>query len=205
MSSIKRPRPPFRRSRSTIAVILLVAVALVGAAAFLSLGNLLPAASSTDARALTAPDVVYGDVADSVTVFDDDVPAVTMLDEDLLAALRRAATDAAAEQITFYVTSGWRSPAFQGQLLREAVVTYGSADEAARWVATAETSPHVDGDAVDIGRWDSMTWLSEHGATYGLCQVYANEPWHYELRPDAAVVGCPEMFQDPTHDPRMQR
>lgn len=205
MPSTTRSRTPSRRRRSAIAVILVVAVALVGVAAVLAWGNLLPAASAPDTHALTAPDVVYGDVADGVTVFDDDVPAVTMLDEDLLVALRRAATDAAAEEITFYVTSGWRSPAFQSQLLREAVVTYGSADEAARWVATAETSPHVVGDAVDIGRWDSMTWLSEHGDAYGLCQVYANEPWHYELRLDAAVVGCPEMFDDPTHDPRMQR
>ncbi|WP_399173825.1 hypothetical protein [Streptomyces sp. WAC 05379] len=32
---------------------------------------------------------------------------------------------------------------------------YGSEDEAARWGATATTSPHVAGDAVDIGRSDA--------------------------------------------------
>ena len=48
-------------------------------------------------------------------------------------------------------------------------------------------------------------WLSEHGAAYGLCQIYGNEPWHYELRPEAVDHGCPPMYADPTHDPRMQR
>jgi D-alanyl-D-alanine carboxypeptidase len=46
-------------------------------------------------------------------------------------------------------------------------------------------------------------WLSEHGAAYGLCQIYRNEPWHFELRPEAIESGCPRMFPDPTHDPRM--
>jgi hypothetical protein len=63
----------------------------------------------------------------------------------------------------------------------------------------------VSGDAVDIGPSDAATWLSEHGAAYGLCQIYGNEPWHYELRPDAVDQGCPPMYADPTHDPRMQR
>ena len=82
---------------------------------------------------------------------------------------------------------------------------YGSEEEAARWVATADTSAHVSGDAVDIGPADASAWLSEHGAEYGLCQIYGNEPWHFELRPEAIDDGCPPMYADPTHDPRMQR
>ena len=66
------------------------------------------------------------------------------------------------------------------------------------------TSAHVSGDAVDIGPVDATAWLSEHGAEYGLCQIYGNEPWHYELRPEAIDHGCPPMYADPTHDPRMQ-
>jgi hypothetical protein len=31
--------------------------------------------------------------------------------------------------------------------------------------------------------------LSEHGAQHGLCQIYSNEPWHYELRPEAIDHG----------------
>ena len=90
--------------------------------------------------------------------------------------------------IEFYVNSGWRSPEYQDQLLREAVSKYGSEEEAARWVATADTSAHVSGDAIDIGPFDATAWLSEHGAEYGLCQIYGNESWHYELRPGRSVV-----------------
>ena len=50
-----------------------------------------------------------------------------------------------------------------------------------------------------------MAWLSEYGAAYGLCQTYGDEPWHYELRPDAADHGCPREYADPTHDPRLQQ
>jgi hypothetical protein len=146
-----------------------------------------------------------GVVPDGTTVFDDEIPGVASLDPALLGALRQAATDAADDGVEFFVTSGWRSPEYQNQLLREAVSTYGSEEEAAQWVATADTSPHVSGDAVDIGHFDATAWLSEHGADYGLCQIYSNEPWHYELRPAAIDHACPPMYADPTHDPRMQR
>ncbi|TQM43452.1 D-alanyl-D-alanine carboxypeptidase-like protein [Pseudonocardia cypriaca] len=146
-----------------------------------------------------------GVVPDGVTVSDDEFAAVAELDPALLKAVRRAAKAAARNGVTFYVNSGWRSPAYQNQLLREALAEYGSEKEAARWVATADTSPHVSGDAVDIGKSDAAAWLSEHGAEYGLCQIYRNEPWHFELRPDAADGGCPRMYADPTHDPRMQK
>jgi LAS superfamily LD-carboxypeptidase LdcB len=72
-------------------------------------------------------------------------------------------------------------------------------------VATPDTSAHVSGDAVDIGPNRAAAWLSEHGAAYGLCQIYANEPWHYELRTDAADRGCPPMYADAAHDPRSRR
>ena len=152
-----------------------------------------------------APGEADGAVPDGTTVFDDEIPGVANLDPALLGALRQAATDAADDGVEFFVDSGWRSPEYQNQLLREAVSEYGSEDEAARWVATAETSPHVSGDAVDIGHSDATAWLSEHGAEYGLCQIYSNEPWHYELRPEAIDHGCPPMYADPTHDPRMQQ
>jgi hypothetical protein len=38
-----------------------------------------------------------------------------------------------------------------------------------------------------------MEWMSAHGAAFGLCQVYANEPWHFELTADP-VGGCPPML-----------
>jgi zinc D-Ala-D-Ala carboxypeptidase len=146
-----------------------------------------------------------GAVPDGTTVFDDEIPGVANLDPDLLSALRQAATAAADGGVEFFVDSGWRSPKYQQQLLNEAVSKYGSIEEAARWVATPSTSAHVAGDAVDIGRSNATAWLSEHGAQYGLCQTYGNEPWHYELRPEAIDHGCPAMYADPTRDPRMQR
>jgi len=146
-----------------------------------------------------------GAVPDGATVFDDDIPGVANLGSDLLGALRQAATDAADDRVEFFVESGWRSPEYQAQLLREAVSEYGSEAEAARWVATPSTSAHVSGDAVDIGPSDATAWLSAHGAEYGLCQIYGNEPWHYELRLEAIDHGCPPTYADPTHDPRMQQ
>jgi LAS superfamily LD-carboxypeptidase LdcB len=138
-------------------------------------------------------------------VFDDTYPAVAKLDPALLGALRKAARDAGGDGIEIYVNSGWRSPAYQEKLLDEAVSEYGSRAEAARWVATPDTSAHVSGDAVDLGPADATAWLSRHGAEYGLCPIYRNEPWHYELRPEAVDHGCPPMYGDPTSDPRMHR
>jgi zinc D-Ala-D-Ala carboxypeptidase len=144
-----------------------------------------------------------GVLPDGVTVFDDQYPGVANLDADLLQALREAAPDAGDDGIELYVNSGWRSPEYQDQLFREAVSEYGSEEEAARWVATVDTSAHVSGDAVDIGPFDATAWLSEHGAEYGLCQIYGNESWHYELRPLATDRGCPPMYADSTQDRRM--
>ena len=152
-------------------------------------------------RATTEDD---GALPDGATVFDDEYPGIARLDDGLLQALRNAARKAAADGIELDVNSGWRSAEYQNQLLRAAVAEYGSVEEAARWVATADTSPHVSGDAVDIGSVDATTWLSEHGAAYGLCQIYRNEPWHFELRAIAIERGCPRMYADPTQDPRMQ-
>ena len=213
-------RTAARRARSTIlAALVVVSAALVGVLVRQPLASSsFSAASPTAAEPPAHPplDSLHGDhhgalgagdgvVPDGVTVFDDEIPAVAKLDPALLGALRRAATEAAGDGVKLYVDSGWRSPAYQEQLLREAVSEYGSREEAARWVATPNTSAHVSGDAVDIGPSDATAWLSKHGAKYGLCQIYRNERWHYELRPNAIDHGCPPMYADPTHDPRMQQ
>ena len=150
-----------------------------------------------------APGTADGVVPDGVTVFDDHHPAVANLRPALLRALRRAATAAAGNGVEFYVDSGWRSRTYQERLFGQAVSKYGSRAKAAHWVAPPGTSAHESGDAVDIGHSDAMAWLAEHGAKYGLCQTYRNEPWHYELRPEAADHGCPPAYVDPTHDPRI--
>jgi D-alanyl-D-alanine carboxypeptidase len=220
MSDSRPARAAAHRTRSAI----LAALAVVSAVLIGVLGYQWLAVSSSSAtspiaaepRAHRPHDSPHGNrngalgeadgvVPDGVTVFDDEFPAVANLDPDLLGALRQAATDAADDGVELFVDSGWRSSEYQEQLLREAVSKYGSEEEAARWVATADTSAHVSGDAVDIGHDDATAWLSEHGAEYGLCQTYSNEPWHYELRPEAIDDGCPPMYADPTHDPRMQQ
>ena len=145
-----------------------------------------------------------GRLPDQVTAFDTRYPGVTELAPDLLRGLRAASKAAGGHGIEIDVNSGWRSPGYQDLLLQQAVTTYGSADVAARWVATADTSPHVHGDAVDVGPADARAWLALHGAAYGLCRVYDNEPWHYELRAEASAQGCPPTYPDPTYDPRMQ-
>jgi hypothetical protein len=207
----REPARPTRRIR--IRRIRVAGVLVVIAAIAAALGSQLLATSSSTAAstiallrgeqrgALGAAD---GAVPDGTTVFDDEIPGVANLDADLLGALRQAATDAADAGVEFVVDSGWRSPEYQERLLHEAVSKYGSDAEAARWVATPDTSAHVSGDAVDIGPSGAAAWLSEHGAGYGLCRIYGNEPWHYELRPDAIDHGCPPMYADPAHDPRMQ-
>jgi zinc D-Ala-D-Ala carboxypeptidase len=188
------------------------------------LGDQLPASSSSTASPTVVPrsepprapgearsghrgrlGEADGAVPDGTTVFDDEVPGVANLDPALLGALRAAATDAADDGVELFVDSGWRSPEYQERLLHEAILKYGSEQEAARWVATPNTSEHVSGDAVDIGRADAAQWLSAHGAAYGLCRIYGNEPWHYELRPEAIDDSCPPVYADPTHDPRMQQ
>ena len=209
---------PARTTTRRIPGGLVAGLLLVVAAITVALGHqVLASSSSTAASPIDAFQGAFrgehrgalgeagGKVPDGVTVFDDEFPAVANLDPALLEVLRQAARDAGDDGVEFYVTSGWRSPEYQEQLLHEAISEYGSEEEAARWVATPETSPHVSGDAVDIGHSDATAWLSEHGSEYGLCQIYGNEPWHYELRHEAVDHGCPPMYADPTHDPRMQQ
>ncbi|MFA4928447.1 MAG: M15 family metallopeptidase [Patulibacter sp.] len=201
-----------RRSRirwtRVVGVLVLVAAIVVAVGSRLSAS--LPSVTALPSTAVSTLDAFHGGngeadghVPDGTTVFDDDVPAVAKLDRALLDAVRQAATDAADDGITVLVNSGWRTPKYQARLLREAVSTYGSEAEAARWVATAKSSPHVSGDAIDVGPYDAQAWLSEHGAAYGLCRIYDNEPWHYELRRGAVRNGCPPTYADPTADPRM--
>jgi len=190
------------RSRRTLrpaAALVVAAAAIIGLLASPSASSWVTGGQD---GAVTEAD---GVLPDGATVYDDEYPGVANLDPALLRAVRAAAKDAAGHGVGFSVNSGWRSPAYQNQLLREAVAKYGSAAEAARWVSTPDKSAHVSGDAVDIGSVDAAAWLSGNGARYGLCQIYRNESWHFELRPDATRRGCPRMYADPTQDPRMQR
>ncbi len=180
---------------------LLVVIAAIAAA----LGDQLPASPLSMASSSPTAAPPSDGRRDDVVPTPRRIRGGGDLDPDLAGALRRAAAEAAYDGIEFVVKSGRRSPEYQKQLLNEAISKYGSEAEAARWVATPNRSAHVSGDAVDIGPSGATAWLSAHGAQYGLCQIYANEPWHFELRPEAGDHGCPPMYADATHDPRMQQ
>jgi D-alanyl-D-alanine carboxypeptidase len=187
------------------------------AASIAGLGGQLPGALGTPTEVAPNGELVLrpvrsgvlgeadGLLPDRVTVFDRQYPGVTNLNPDLLHALRQAATRAAADEVDLFVISGWRSPDYQEKLFRQAVAEYGSEAEAARWVASPGTSAHESGNAVDIGPFSAAAWFSRHGAAYELCQIYRNEPWHYELRPGASNRGCPRMYADASQDPRTQQ
>lgn len=125
--------------------------------------------------------------------FDVGNPAVGNLAPALLVAVQQATTAAAVDGVTMTITSGWRSPAFQQQLLDDAVLTYGSVAAARQYVQTPERSKHVLGQAVDMGGVGADQWLAANGVRFGLCQIYANEPWHFELAADAGGI-CPPLL-----------
>src|SRR5690348_1287609 len=114
-----RPVPPHILVAAGLAAAGLVGT-LVPASPLASLGTLIRGLATGAA----AP--ADGGLPAGVTVSDHRYPGVTNLDPDLRAALGEAATDAAGDGIEIHVNSGWRSPAYQDRLLREAVARYGS-------------------------------------------------------------------------------
>ena len=124
--------------------------------------------------------------------------SIRRVDPDLRAAFTSAAYDARVDGVTLVVNSGWRSRAHQERLFDEAVQEYGSEEAAHRFVATPDASAHVTGDALDIGPREGAAWLGIHGSAYGLCQVFANEAWHFELATSPGGT-CPEMLPDSSY------
>ena len=130
-----------------------------------------------------------GAVPDGATVFDDEIPAVANLDPDLLGPC--------ATPRPMPPTTGSSSTSTAAGVRRR---TRSSCFGGGRRVRVGRGSSPVGGDAGDVcprvggrGRRRAVratAWLSEHGAAYGLCQIYDNEPWHYELRPEAVDVAA---------------
>jgi zinc D-Ala-D-Ala carboxypeptidase len=116
--------------------------------------------------------------------FDTVSQPVTRLDPLLLRAVQDATRAAAAQGVNIALTSGWRSKGFQQRLFADAVRQYGSVDVAQQFVASPESSKHVLGEAVDVTGPGVSDWLIRNGAQFGLCQIYANENWHFELAVD---------------------
>lgn len=206
------PEPQTTLALKAIGGLLAVALALVVLASCAAGGQggptpTMSAPSHTPAGPTSpTPDPgMYGDqfaaedgyIADGegLSPFDVDFPAVGNLDRELLEAVQRASTDAARDGVPLLISSGWRSRRYQQALLDDAIVRYGSETEARKWVNTPERSTHVTGQAVDIGPTPAASWLSQHGSTYGLCQTYANEIWHYELATEPGGP-CPRQISD---------
>jgi D-alanyl-D-alanine carboxypeptidase len=129
----------------------------------------------------------------TLTPFDVQHSAIGRLDPALLNAIQSAATAAAADGITMTITSGWRSAEFQQRLLDDAVRTYGSLAAARQYVQTPAMSKHVSGEAVDVGGTGADQWLIAQGARFGLCRIYANELWHFELATNE-TGNCPALL-----------
>lgn len=171
-----------------------------------SLGTLallagLAGCATASLAAPTAPETLgvedgYVEYGETLSL-DADVPAITNLNPTLRSALDAAAAAAAERGVVFTFTDAWRSVRYQQQLFDDAVLQYGSQQEALRWVKPATESAHVVGKAVDIATADAMDWLTRFGAEFGLCQIYANEPWHYE-HIDGVTDQCPPQQLDST-------
>jgi D-alanyl-D-alanine carboxypeptidase len=158
----------------------------------------LPAAAQADAAPLSigtgATDSWSGYLPDGVTLSPDDTSSqdIARLDPKLLAAIQDAARSASTQGIDITITSGWRSKGFQQRLFDDAVRRYANVDTARQFVASPEVSRHVVGEAVDIAGTGASDWLIRNGAQFGLCQIYANENWHFELATDDAGR-CPPL------------
>lgn len=181
-------RSPHRRHVLFLVIGVCLAALIAGVAAF-------AAAAGSPARLFTAPfvpDAENGHLESSVSLSDVDLPAIERLDP----ALRNAMAQAEAEAgIPFDVTSGWRSAEYQQWLFDDAVRLYASEEIARQYVATPERSHHVTGHAIDIGNLDAQLWLQQFGTEWGICQIYANERWHFELATTPGGV-CPELLPD---------
>ena len=125
----------------------------------------------------------------------DELTAATSLDATLERAMGRAIDAAREDGVELRITSGLRSVEEQQTLWSDALEEYGGETEAARWVLPPELSAHVQGRAVDVGPTEGAYWLIQHGARWGLCQVFANEPWHFERLTENRGT-CPELVAD---------
>ncbi|MFE3543248.1 M15 family metallopeptidase [Nocardia sp. NPDC059177] len=117
------------------------------------------------------------------------------LDPSLALAYTLAEQQAHAEGVPLSITSGYRTPEQQEMLWQDGLATYGSPDEARRWVLPPAESTHVSGHAVDVGPQSGAAWLEANGNRWGLCRTFDNEWWHFELV-TAPGTACPPRVPD---------
>lgn len=105
------------------------------------------------------------------------------------------------------VSSGYRSTDRQEQLWKEALVKYGSPEEARKWVAPPGRSQHNHGAAADLKFLspEAKAWVHANAGKYGLAFPLSNEDWHIELagardghtQPGGQYPGQPAPDQQP--------
>ena len=159
----------------------------IQAAPFVQMAN--GPASDDDSFSIgpAAADTIGGYIPDnqSVTPFDVTNPVIGRLDPAAAGGRQKlAARSAASDGVDLEITSGWRTRKFQQRLFDDAVRTYGNVETAQQFVASPDASRHVFGQAVDVGPAEADNWLIRNGSRFGLCQIYANEIWHFELAAD---------------------
>ncbi|WP_040808211.1 M15 family metallopeptidase [Nocardia concava] len=134
-------------------------------------------------------------VAQSISVATAIASGTDGLDPRLSAAYNAAAAEAYANGISLWITSGYRTPAEQEALWEDGLQTYGSPEAARRWVLPPNESTHVTGQAIDVGPREGAQWLEDNGPHWGLCRMYDNEWWHFELA-TAPDTPCPTRLPD---------
>lgn len=117
------------------------------------------------------------------------------LDPQLAVAYTLAERQAHAEGVPLSITSGHRTYEQQQWLWQDGLATYGSPEEARRWVLPPEESTHVSGHAIDVGPQLGAQWLETNGNRWGLCRTFDNEWWHFELV-TAPGAPCPPRVPD---------
>ena len=115
------------------------------------------------------------------------VPGGESLRKDVAAAFQLMIATARQEGIFLWAGSGYRTLAEQRRLYRR--FRRGLGPKAAR----PGRSNHHLGIAVDIpvgGDESSVNydWLATHACRFGFQRTVANEPWHWEYRPQTAPV-----------------
>lgn len=185
----------------TIRASLLVPAIMLFGLSLTACGASMPSALTPPARQGPVSGVESGRIpaGQELTPFAAGHAALEKLDPRLLRAVQKAATAAKADGITILISSAWRSAHYQKQLFSEARTRYGSDNKAAQYVLPPHKSAHVRGEAVDIAPTDADDWLNRHGSRYGLCQIYANEIWHFELATRPGTP-CPRQLRNATDD-----
>lgn len=162
---------------------------LLGCAAALTVAVLTPAVARAAPDDMTSPAGVVASSTAPVAAETDG------LDPLLAFAYRLAQGEAQAQGVPLWIVSGYRTPAEQEALWEDGIRTYGSPDAARRWVLPPNESTHVSGQAIDVGPREGAAWLEANGNRWGLCRMYDNEWWHFELA-TVPGFGCPARLPD---------